>query len=274
MPDALPAVTVPPSGLKAARSGFSFSAVVPGPRVLVGVELEGLALLRARNLDRHDLRLELAALDGSDRPLLALGRELVLLLARELVLGGDVLRRDSHVHVGDRTRETVGDHRVEQLLVPHPDAEARLLRDVRRAAHALHPARDHDVGVAQHDRLRSQDGRLEPRPARLVHREGRLLLRQPALHGRHPRRIQPETGREHVPEDDLVDLLVLELRAPDGFADCDGAELGGGLLGECAAERADGGAGRAHDDCLGHDGILLAGNEAERGARDRTGGRI
>src|SRR4029077_11444601 len=100
-----------------------------------------------------------------------------------------------------------------------------------------------------------------------------LLLRQPALHGRHPRRIQPETGRKDVPEDDLVDLLVVELRALDGLADCDGAELGGGLLSECAAERADGGAGRADDDCLGHDGSSLPGMRRSAGhATARDGG--
>ena len=72
---------MPPSGLKAGRSGFELLGRRPGARMLVDFELEGLALLRARHLDGHDLGLELAALDGRDRLLLALGRELVLLLA-------------------------------------------------------------------------------------------------------------------------------------------------------------------------------------------------
>src|SRR5262249_20425610 len=109
-----------------------------GARVLVDLEPEGLALLRTGDLDRHDLVLEVPALDGSDGPLLALGRELVLLLATDAVLRGDVLRRDAHVDQRDRAGEPVGDHRIEQLIVAHADAEARLLEDVRRPAHALH----------------------------------------------------------------------------------------------------------------------------------------
>src|SRR3989449_11777811 len=90
----------------------------------------------------HDLRLELPSLLRGGRLLLALGGELVLLRAADAVLGGDVLGGDAHVDEGDRAGETVGDHRVEDLVVPQADAEAGLLEDVGRAAHALHAAGD------------------------------------------------------------------------------------------------------------------------------------
>src|SRR5213594_1580237 len=103
-----------------------------GARVLVGLEAERLALLGG-DLDRHDLRLELPTLLRGGRLLLALGGELVLLLTADAVLGGDVLGGDAHVHEGDRAGEAVGDHRVEDLVVPQADAEAGLLEDVGRA---------------------------------------------------------------------------------------------------------------------------------------------
>src|SRR5262249_22998266 len=131
-----------------------------GARMLVDLEPEGFALLRTGDLDRHDLILEVPALDGGGRLLLALGRELVLLLAADAVLRGDVLRRDAHVDERDRAGEPVGDHRVEQLIVSHADTETRLLQDVRRPAHALHAPRDDDVRVAQGDCLRGEHSRL------------------------------------------------------------------------------------------------------------------
>src|SRR5205823_6461310 len=104
-----------------------------GPRVLVGVEGDRLALLGG-DLDGYDLRLEGARLDGGRGLRLAVRRELVLLLARDPVFARDVLGRDAHVHEGDRAREAVGDHEIEQLVVSHTDPEAGLLQEIRRAA--------------------------------------------------------------------------------------------------------------------------------------------
>src|SRR5437763_1409724 len=105
-------------------------------RVLVGIEAKRLALLGG-DLDRYDLRLELPALLRGGRLLLALGRELVLFVSADAIFAGDVLGGDAHVHEGDRAGEAVGDHRVEDLVVPQADAEAGLLQDVGRAAHAF-----------------------------------------------------------------------------------------------------------------------------------------
>src|SRR5439155_1593135 len=180
--------------------------------VLVGVEAERLALLGG-DLDRYDLRLELPALLRGGRLLLALRRELVLLLAADAIFAGDVLGGDAHVHEGDRAGEAVGDHRVEDLVVPQADAEAGLLQDVGRAAHALHAARDDHLGVAELDGLGREHDRLQPRAAGLVHREARHLLRDAAVERGDAARVQPEARREHVAQDHLVHLRGLEAGA-------------------------------------------------------------
>ena len=65
-----------------------------GARALVGVDHDGLAALRRR--DRHDLLGEAAGLLGGDRAPVAAQREVVLVLARDPVALGDVLRRLAH----------------------------------------------------------------------------------------------------------------------------------------------------------------------------------
>ncbi len=69
MPEALPAVT-DPSLANAGFSAASFSAVLSGARMLVGVDDDRALLLL--HFDRHDLRLEAALGDRRGRAALAL----------------------------------------------------------------------------------------------------------------------------------------------------------------------------------------------------------
>ena len=95
MPELLPAVTVPPSGLKAGFRRASASSERVGARVLVAIDDERLAL-PLRDRDRDELVGEPAGLDGGDRSPLALERELVLALTRDAPALGDVLGRLAH----------------------------------------------------------------------------------------------------------------------------------------------------------------------------------
>src|SRR5215831_12301915 len=72
-------------------------------------------------------------------------------------------------------------------------------------------------------------------------------------------RPEPQACRKHMAEDHLIDLLGRELRPLDRLADRNGAELGGGLLGERPTERRNRGTRSAHDDCLGHERTSLLG---------------
>ena len=80
MPELLPAVTVPPSGLKAGLQARQRLDRGVGARVLVAIDDERLAL-PLRHRDRDELVGEAAGLDGGDGAPLALERERVLALA-------------------------------------------------------------------------------------------------------------------------------------------------------------------------------------------------
>ena len=97
--------------------------------------------------DRHDLVLEAPGLLRRLRLVLRGDRELVLLLAGDLVLLGDVLRRDAHVVAVEGVDQRVLQHRVDHLVVAHLHALAKM-RGVRGHRHRFLPAGDDDVGVA------------------------------------------------------------------------------------------------------------------------------
>ena len=119
IPELLPAVTVPPSGRNAGRSLASASMRRVGAGMLVALDDDGLAL-SLRDGDRDDLVGESARLDGSDRALLALERERVLALARDVPALGDVLGGLAHrvrvVALGEaRVDEAPAERRVRHL---------------------------------------------------------------------------------------------------------------------------------------------------------------
>ena len=99
--------------------------------------------------------------DGALGLLLALSRELVLLLARDAVILGDVLGGDPHVDVLEGVDEPVMDHRVDHLRVAHARAEATARHQVGRPRHVLHAAGHDDVRVARPDDLRRQRDGLQ-----------------------------------------------------------------------------------------------------------------
>jgi hypothetical protein len=107
--------------------------------------------------------------------------ERVLLLARDAVLLGDVLRGDAHVVLVVDVPQAVDDHRVDQLPVAHALAVARVRQHVRRHAHALLAPGDHDLRVAVADGLRREHHGLEARAAHLVDGHRRHRVRQAAL---------------------------------------------------------------------------------------------
>src|SRR5437588_685104 len=73
-----------------------------------------------------------------------------------------------HVQLVERGRESVEDHRVDQLAVPDPIAEARLLQEIGRVRHRLHPAGDHALVLAGADHRVGDLDRADGRRAHLV----------------------------------------------------------------------------------------------------------
>ena len=119
--------------------------------------------------------------------------KLVLLLARDLPLAGDVLGRGAHVVAVEGVPQAVLDHGVDELDVAHLGAVAQV-RAVRRLAHALLAAGDDDrwrsrAGSAgRRARPRAGPSRTAgscPRPAR---RPGCRRRSRPGAPGSGPRR--------------------------------------------------------------------------------------
>ena len=183
----LPAVTVPPSwktggsfasrSIEVSRRGPSSASTTVSP-FLPG------------HRDRDELVVEAPGVLGGDRLLVAVEREAVLALARDVVGGGDLLGAlDVGRDLEALGRQVLGGHPqrvgVAELLHPrvrHPPSERRvedlavagrlpllgLRHHPRRPAHRLDPAGDVGAGLAEHHGPRRRRDRLEPRPAEPV----------------------------------------------------------------------------------------------------------
>src|SRR5207245_10596396 len=92
----------------------------------------------------------------ADGFLVAFGRGLVLLFARDGVFFGDQFAGHAHVKVFLRVPQAVVDHRVHEFPVTDAVAGARLRQQIRAVGHGLHAARDNDFGFAQLHGLRRQ----------------------------------------------------------------------------------------------------------------------
>ena len=118
-----------------------------GAHVLVLIQPRDVALFVGA-FDGNHFRLEAALGRGVRGSLVTLERVLVLLLARDLVLLGQQLRRFAHDHFRDRAEEAVAVHRVHQLLVAQAKSPARF-EQVRHPAHRFGPARHDNVCLAK-----------------------------------------------------------------------------------------------------------------------------
>ncbi len=88
--------------------------------------------------------------------LLRAQRPLVLLLAADAELGGDLAAVHAHEHAVGRAAQPVAVHAVDGGAVAEARAEALVLEQVRRARHALHAAGDDDVRLARADQQRAR----------------------------------------------------------------------------------------------------------------------
>ena len=101
-----------------------------------------------RDVDGDDLVGEAALSLRGRVALLAADGITVLLLARDAVLGSEILRRDPHMAVVEAVPQAVHDHQICHLRVAHALSPARPGQTVYDSAHALHTAGDDGVGLA------------------------------------------------------------------------------------------------------------------------------
>ena len=200
----------------------------------------------------HDLVVEAAGVLRSRRPLVRAERPLVLLLARDGELAGDLRRLLHHVQPVERRRETVEDQVVDDLAVSEPVPEARVRKEIRRVRHGLHPSGDDELVAAGTDHQVGDLERADRRCAHLVDRVGGNLLRDARPDRGLTRRRLAHAGLEDLTHDHVLDLGRLEPGPAERLADCDRAELGRRMLREAAAEAPERRAHGGDDDGLTH----------------------
>ena len=194
-----------------------------------------------------DLVLELAGLHRGLGLVLRLHRELVLLLAGDLPLLGDVLGGVAHVIAVEGIPQAVLDHGVDQLDTAHLHAVAQMLA-VRRLAHQLLAAGDDDVAVAVEDGLIAERHRAQSGTAELVHAPRGTFDRNAGRDGGLAGRVLALTGGQDLSHDDFGHLGALDAGALERLLDGNLAQFMGRQAGQRPVERPNRGAGRADDD--------------------------
>jgi hypothetical protein len=141
---------------------------------------------------------------------------------------------------------------VDELAVAEPVPEAGLRKQVGRVRHRLHAARDDDLVPASANHEVGDLDRPDRGGADLVDRVRRHFLRDAGRdRGLSSRRLA-HSGLKDLPDDRILDLVRLELRALERAADRDRAELRRREMREPAAEAPERRADGRHDDGRGH----------------------
>ena len=103
-----------------------------------------------------------------------------------------------------RAPQTVLNHNINDLIVPHFITPSAMRQYERRLAHVLHAAGDNDIRIPGFYRLGSHDYRFHARSANLVDRSCRDVLAYPRSHRRLTCRILAQPGLQNVAHDYLI----------------------------------------------------------------------
>ena len=206
--------------------------------------------------DGDDLVVEAARGLGSLGLLLRGGGKGVLLLPGNAPHVVDVLGGGAHVVVVIRVPETVGDHGVHHLLVPHARAPTLGGQGIGSSGHVLRAAGHDHVRVPGEDGPCALNHALHARAAHHAHGVGGNGVRQPGLHAHLTGHILALGGGEDTAEHQLVHLLGLHVAPLEHVLEHGRAQVGGGNVLQRPAKGTHGGTAAvdyidfAHDDDL------------------------
>ena len=253
MPLELPAVTLPPSR-KTGASVASDSMRGVGPRVLVLGDRDGLAPSVASTGN-----ISAARASRRLRPCAGTQRELVLLLAGDVVPVDEVLGGLAHDQAAERVEQPVAVHRVDDLGVAHAGGRGAC-RAAGRARASCSPCRPRARPRLSPSAICCAPSWVAfiPEPHAMLTlyaltscgTPARMLTWRPVL--------GPLPGLAGVPEDRLVDLGGVDAGAAQRLDGRGVAELDGGRVGERAQEPADRRARALDDDRAFHATSLAA----------------
>src|SRR5690606_8070065 len=150
--------------------------------------------------------------------------ELVLLLAADTVLAGDVLGRDTHVLSAERVGEHA-DGAVDEFAVAELVTVAGTEVVERHARHALVATGDGDLGGTPTDLLRRGPHGLQTRAAQAVDGQGRGGDGKSGGEGDATGVVGVGADLADAAHDDLVDVLTCDTRALQRLAYGGGAEF-------------------------------------------------
>ena len=225
-------------------------------RNLVGRSLGGLLVvadgdlaLAARHRHGCNFPREGAVVVRGERARKRRRRKGVLRFARESVGARAFLGEGAHEpSLVVRVFEPVHEHVVDDCLVAHSIAGARLGQEIGRVAHRFHSAGDHDVVRLGSEQVVRDHRRLHRGSAHLVDRRASGRHRNPGFDRRLSRWRLALAGGKHVAHDHFLHVGRLDPRALHSRLDRDGAKIARGKGREIAHQRAHRRAGGAHDD--------------------------
>ncbi len=225
-----------------------------------------------RDVDRDELIVETAGLDGSHGALLALERERVLALAGDAPALGHVLGGLAHrvrvVAAGEfRVGEAPAEGRIGHLARAAIVGGFGLELDVRRAGHRFDAAADEHVTVADRDRVRRRVDRLEPGAAQPIDGQATDLDREVGQQQRHPRDVAVVlAGLVRAAEDHVLDEGRVEAGAIHHGTQHGGGEIVGPDARQGAAVAADRRPDRLDDPGFANGALRVSGHGADGSA--------
>src|ERR1700758_1627997 len=175
-------------------------------------------------------------------------RELILLIAGDLVLLSQNLGGFTHHHLSERAEKAVAVHAVDEFLVAEAVSPACAVEIIGQARHRFGAAGESALKIAGCDFLVGECDRLHPRGAGLVYGVRWDGLRHAAADGNLARRIGSTAGLARIAKDGLLHLRGLDAGALHGSFRRDHAHIGGAHGGERASELANGCAHRGENE--------------------------
>ena len=202
--------------------------------------------------ETDDLILELARLLRGLGLVLAFQRKLILHVARNLPLVGNVFGSLAHVIAVEGIPQTVTDHRIDEIEVTHllPGAQ---MRDVGRQRHVFLTTGDDDPGIAQRHMLRAQGNRPQTRATDLVQTPGAGFFRQTGADGGLTGRVLALTCGQHLTQNGFFHFGLVDPGTGHDAFDHGSTQIMGRSARERAVEAANGGPPRCNDYHIGHE---------------------
>ena len=223
-----------------------------GGRAWTLVASEGDVVRVALVRYRGHFAIEVAAVEGFAPELLAAHRPVVHLGPGDFTVGGHIVALVRHVAVFEGAPEAVEDHAIDQRLVAHAGAPARVLVVVGDVGHRFHAAREHELVFAGANELRGERDSAHAARADLVDQHRRSGIGQAALDQRLAAGKLSRARLQHLAEKYVLDAARFDVVPRHQGANHQRGQFVSRVIAQTAAKLAPWGARRVKDQGVGH----------------------